>query len=127
MREARLEIVLEPPSGLIPILRDLPNPLSWRTDGARAPAELNRGAVFLESDDGAPRTRLAGDAQCVDGTLVLEGVGATPRNLPSRILDRVLGQENYHAVEVQLFFMNVRENAASRLAAFLSASEDRPR
>ncbi|WP_437579684.1 DUF3089 domain-containing protein [Sorangium sp. So ce887] len=103
------------------------NPLSWRTDGARAPADLNRGAVFLESDDRAPRTRLAGDAQCVDGTLVLHDVGAAPRDLPSRILDRVLGKENYHAIEFQLFFMNLRENAASRLAAYLSASEDRPR
>ncbi|AUX30879.1 MULTISPECIES: DUF3089 domain-containing protein [Sorangium] len=98
------------------------NPLSWRTDGARAPADLNLGAVFLESDDRAPRARLAGDVQCVDGTLIVHDVGETPRDLPSRILDRVLGEENYHAIEFQLFFMNLRENAASRLAAFLAAS-----
>ncbi|XXT14821.1 DUF3089 domain-containing protein [Sorangium sp. So ce429] len=98
------------------------NPLSWRTDGALAPAALNLGAVFLESGDRAPRLGLVGDAQCVDGTLVLHHVGATPRDLPSRILDRVMGDGNYHPIEYQLFFMNLRENAASRLAAFLSAA-----
>ncbi|WP_437961900.1 DUF3089 domain-containing protein [Sorangium sp. So ce119] len=98
------------------------NPLSWRTDGALAPAALNLGAVFLESDDRAPRRGLVGDAQCVDGTLVLHHVGAIPRDLPSRILDRVLGDGNHHAIEYQLFFMNIRENADARLAALLSSS-----
>jgi hypothetical protein len=97
------------------------NPLSWRTDGVPAPADLNLGAVFLESDDLAPRTGFA-DAQCVDGTLVLHRVGAAPRDLPSRILDRVLGAGNYHPIEYQVFFMNIRENAALRLSAFASAA-----
>lgn len=95
------------------------NPLTWRTDGAPAPAELNLGAVFLESDDPAPRAGFA-DAQCVDGMLVLRRIGAAPRDLPSRILDRVLGAGNYHAIEYQLFYMNVRQNAAARVAAFRS-------
>ncbi|WP_437729913.1 DUF3089 domain-containing protein [Sorangium sp. So ce1335] len=97
------------------------NPMSWRTDGALAPATLHLGAVFLESDDPAPRVGLVGGARCVNGTLVLHHVGATPRDLPSRILDRVLGDGNYHAIEYQLFFMNIRENAAARVTAFLSA------
>jgi len=95
------------------------NPLTWRNDGAPAPAELNLGAVFLESDDTAPRPAFA-DARCAGGTLLLSQVGAAPRDLPSRILDRVLGAGNYHAIEYQLFYMNLRENAAARVAAFLS-------
>ncbi len=97
------------------------NPLSWRTDGAPAPAELNLGAVFLESDDRAPRPGFA-DAQCVGGTLVLHRIGAAPRDLPSRILDRVLGAGNHHPIEYQVFFMNLRENAALRAAAFVAAA-----
>jgi hypothetical protein len=96
------------------------NPLSWRADGAPAPAQRNLGAVFLESDDPAPRPGFA-DAQCVDGTLVLRRVAAAPRDLPSRILDRVLGRGNYHAIEYQLFFMNLRENAAARATAAVTA------
>jgi hypothetical protein len=97
------------------------NPLSWRTDGAPAPAEENLGAVFLESDDPAPRVGFA-DAQCVGGILVLRTIGAAPRDLPSRILDRVLGPGNYHPIEYQLYFMNLRQNAAFRAAAFVSAA-----
>lgn len=96
------------------------NPLSWRADGAHAPAALNLGAVFLESDDPAPRVGFA-DARCADGTLVVSHVGAAPRDLPSRVLDHVMGDGNYHAIEVQMFFMNLRQNASVRLAAFLSA------
>src|SRR5262249_56464878 len=65
------------------------NPLSWSTDDARAPAGENVGAVFLESDDPAPRLGFA-DAQCVHGTLVVRRIGRPPRDLPSRILDHEL-------------------------------------
>lgn len=96
------------------------NPLSWLADGAAAAADRNLGAVFLETDDRAPRPGFA-DAQCAGGTLVVRHVGQAPRNLPSRILDRVLGSGNYHPIEYQIFFMNVRQNAAARVAAFASA------
>jgi hypothetical protein len=97
------------------------NPLSWRADGALAPADQNAGAVFLETDDHAPRVAFA-DARCVGGTLVLSRVGAAPRDLPSRILDHVIGDENYHPIEYQAFFMNLRQNASARVAAFVAGS-----
>ena len=97
------------------------NPLTWRTDDAQAAAELNPGAVFLETDDPAPRPGFA-DARCVDGTLVVDHVGAAPRDLPSRILDHVMGSGNLHAIEVQLFFMSLRQNATERVAAFTAAA-----
>ena len=96
------------------------NPLTWRDDGAPAEATLNLGAVFLESDDRAPRPAFA-DARCVDGTLVVSRIGAAPRDLPSRILDRMLGAGNHHAIEYQIFFMNLRDNATLRAAAKIGA------
>lgn len=93
------------------------NPLTWRTDGAMAAADSNLGAVFLETTDIAPRPAFA-DAQCVDGTLVIHHIGKAPRDLMSRILDHVLGVGNYHSIEYQIFFMNIRNNAAARVAAF---------
>lgn len=92
------------------------NPLTWRDDGAPAPARANLGAVFLETDDWRPMPGFA-DAQCVDGTLVVRTLGDAPRDLKSRILDRALGAGNHHAIEFQMYFMNLRENAARRLAA----------
>lgn len=99
------------------------NPLTWRVDGAAASAELNEGAVFLESDDRSPRPGFA-SAQCVDGTLLLEHVGVAPRDFMSRMLDHTLGAGNYHAIEYQLFFMNLRENAIARVAAFNAAAKE---
>lgn len=94
------------------------NPLTWRDDGAAAPAEANLGAVFLDSDDFAIRPAFA-DAQCVDGRLVVRQIGVAPRDLPSRVLDHLIGAGNYHPIEFQMFFMNLRENAATRVDAFL--------
>lgn len=98
------------------------NPLTWADDGAPAPAALNLGAVFLETDDHAPRPAFA-DARCVRGTLVISRALEAPRDLPSRVLDRVMGAGNYHPIEYQIFFMNLRRNAAARVAALLATRQ----
>lgn len=69
--------------------RPCTNPLTWRPDGAAAPATADLGAVFLESDDPRPRPAFA-DAQCVDGLLMVRTVGARPRDFMSRVLDHAL-------------------------------------
>ncbi|MDJ0787901.1 MAG: DUF3089 domain-containing protein [Myxococcota bacterium] len=100
------------------------NPLSWRSDEERVGAEGNLGAVFLHASDGTPMPGFA-DAQCRRGTLVVREIGSPPRDLASRVLDRVLGPENHHAIEYQLFWVNLRTNARARLDAFLSARTSR--
>lgn len=107
---------LRRPDGVDPGERLCTNPLSWRLDGAAVAAEHNRGAVFLEFD-GAPRPGFA-DARCVAGTLVVSELQRPPRDLPSRILDHVLGPENYHPIEYQLYFLDLRANVEARVAAF---------
>ena len=97
------------------------NPLTWRIDDSPAAADLNLGAVFLETEDHAPRLGFA-DARCIGGTLVITQIGTAPRDLPSRILDHAMGRGNYHAIEYQIFFMNLRQNAATRVAAFMAAA-----
>ena len=39
----------------------------------------------------------------------------------SSLLDRVMGAQNYHPIEYQVFFMNLRENAQRRVDAMLDA------
>lgn len=93
------------------------NPLTWRSDEAAAAASLNEGAVFLE--DRAPSLRPAfASAQCQAGTLVVAEIGHPPRDFMSKLLDRALGAENYHPIEYQLFYVNLRRNAQARVAAF---------
>jgi hypothetical protein len=108
--------------GLFQILDERPgeracvNPLTWTVDG-RAPASANRGAVFVEFDPFVHLPAFAG-ASCEDGVLRVTDVGTAPRDLPSRILDRVMGAGNHHPIEFQMFYEDLRANAAERVAAW---------
>jgi len=97
------------------------NPLTWRHDEASAPAAQNRGAVFWDGDaTPSPRPGFA-SARCERGVLRVELHGTPPRDLPSRILDRAMGAGNYHPIEYGLFFVDLRDNAAQRVAAFAAS------
>lgn len=93
------------------------NPLTWRHDESPADAGLNQGAVFLHAGDGTVLPGFA-DARCRDGVLIVSTLGKPPRDLMSRILDFVIGPENYHPIEYQLFYMNLRSNAQDRVDAY---------
>lgn len=94
------------------------NPLTWRRDEAPAGAERNEGAVFLHAGDGTVLPRFA-DAQCRGGVLIVSKIGHPPRDFMSRVLDFVIGPENYHPIEYQLYYMNLRRNAEDRVGAWL--------
>lgn len=98
------------------------NPLSWRPDGKSAAASENLGAVFLEDEDTSPRPGFA-DARCVGGRLVVTEIGRAPRDLPSKILDYVIGPENYHPIEYQMYFMNLRASVDARVDAFVRTDQ----
>lgn len=95
------------------------NPLSGVGEGGPMPASANLGAVFLQSPDPALQPGLADDA-CEDGTLRVQLHGKVPRDIASRILDWAMGKGNYHPIEYELFWSNIRSNAAERLAAWES-------
>jgi len=94
------------------------NPLTWGHDETPAGAELNVGAVFLHAGDGTVLPSFA-DARCRDGVLVVSKIGNPPRDFMSRVLDFVIGPENYHPIEYQLYYMNLRRNAQERVSAYL--------
>lgn len=96
------------------------NPLTWTHDEAAGVAAQNAGALFLDSPSPSVLPGFA-TAQCQRGTLVVTLSGKPPRDLPSRLLDRALGPGNYHPIEYQIFFVNLRQNAQARLSAFLNA------
>lgn len=94
------------------------NPITWSTDGAHAPASANAGAVFFDTEVPGIKAAFA-DAQCVDGTLVITTMGDPERDFMSRLLLWTMGPENYHPIEVQLYYVDVRRNAVERVAAFM--------
>ncbi|MGH7287468.1 MAG: DUF3089 domain-containing protein [Myxococcota bacterium] len=93
------------------------NPLSWRHDEVALPASANHGAVFLDAEPALVAPGFA-SAQCLAGRLLVSLTGRPPRDFRSRLLDRTLGPGNFHPIEYQLFFADIRENAGRRLIAW---------
>jgi hypothetical protein len=89
------------------------NPLSWSPDGRPAVPSANLGG-WVHGPGATPRPpdpAVAG-AVCRAGALVI----TPPSDYAYTV--RVLPGSNFHNYDVQLFYMNVRENAARRVAAF---------
>ncbi|NVB37206.1 DUF3089 domain-containing protein [Pseudenhygromyxa sp. WMMC2535] len=95
------------------------NPISWTLDGAHVPAQQNAGAVFFDTKDPALLPHFA-DAQCVDGTLVVTELGELERDFMSALLLWAMGPEDYHPIDIQLFYVDLRNNARARVDAFLA-------
>ncbi len=112
------------------------NPLTWAVNGDRAPASENIGAVPVTIPynisldiDNAPRgvtfTALEAPvpnhtwAQCRDGTLFVADQSGGP------ISEGPPGG-NYHGLDYALFYMDIRQNAKDRVAAYLNANTVSP-
>ena len=91
------------------------NPLSWRRDGAYAPSTLSRGGTPYTFDRLDPGVT---DAQCVDGRLWVH----EPENHGYIALG-----SNLHLMDYNLFYENIRENADTRLNAFLRQERSAPK
>lgn len=101
------------------------NPVSWSVDEPRTPASRHRGAVpfgVAATHFTRPRARLVEARD--DGRYVL----VSPVPLPADLFDDggVFGGTNYHVFDINLFWVDLRENARLRLNAFLQR-EDRAR
>jgi hypothetical protein len=107
------------------------NPLTWSTDGKPADRSLNVGSVTypgtfagsiadvtsLPQDyiDAKPMLETGtADAQCVNGMLLVRDIHSQYYNA------RPMGRDNYHVYDYSLFHMNLRKNAETRVAQFLS-------
>jgi hypothetical protein len=96
------------------------NPITWMNDELVAAAESNAGAIFFDTDEPALKPGFA-DARCVNGALVVTSIGDPERDVMSRILLWVMGPQNYHPIDVQLFYVDLRTNAVARVRALLAA------
>lgn len=102
------------------------NPLTWKNEGTSAPAEQHRGALFFDTEKPAVLPAFA-DATCQNGRVLVQQMGELPkRELLSGILLWVMGPDNYHPIEYQLFYVNLRSNAVQRVDAWLAARHKTP-
>lgn len=84
------------------------NPLSWETNETRAPAALNLGGVLYNYDKGP-----------LPGLVWAQRRGAGLfTNKPKFFGDILFNRKNYHVGDYNLFWLNIRRNAESRVQAF---------
>jgi len=83
------------------------NPLTWTMDDQEAPRRLNKGAVLTNFSRLVPEVT---DAQIHDGVLWVHRP-----HFPGSILLRT---KNYHIGDINLFYLNIRENMRTRIRSF---------
>ena len=84
------------------------NPLTWTTDSLHASKSLNKGGVLRDFNQIIPAVT---DAQIHNGVLW--------SNKPQFKGSIFFTTSNYHIADVNLFYMNIRDNVAQRIFAFL--------
>ena len=84
------------------------NPLTWTTTTDRAPASLNLGGVLYRYDAGLHPELVWAE---IRGAFLYT-------NKPSFFGNFLFRSQNYHVADYNFFWMNVRQNAGSRVEAF---------
>lgn len=94
------------------------NPLNWRTDTTYASAERHIGAVFFDNNGGADTLyhRIGARIDEASRTLIVDGLDDDNYYIPS--IGELFPKGNYHVQELNLYFLNVQQNIAQRIAAF---------
>ena len=91
------------------------NPLNWKLDETYAPASENLGSLVLNEETGEYEIRdIAADAQVV----LDRGVVVTNADFaPSEMTD-YFGPDSFHEDEYQIYYNNIKDNVAKRIAAY---------
>jgi hypothetical protein len=88
------------------------NPLTWHTNERYASPSLNKGSVLRNFNEVIKNTC---DAQVHGGVLWIN----KPR-FPGGVL---YTSRNYHIGDINLFYINIRQNVAERIQAFLKENK----
>jgi Protein of unknown function (DUF3089) len=84
------------------------NPLTWTTDSTNIPASLNKGGILKKYNKLTPN---------VCNAVIHEGILWI--NKPNIAGSFLINMKNYHVGDINLFYMNIRENIQRRVSFFL--------
>jgi hypothetical protein len=87
------------------------NPLSWTTDTGFVSRQANKGSVLTRFNTIYKKTA---DAQIKNGVLY-----SYRPQFPGSFLYRT---DNYHIGDINLYYINIRENVRDRIAAYLQTT-----
>ena len=97
------------------------NPLNWKLDETYAPASENLGSLVMDEKTGSTEIRdIGGDAQVniARGT-VITNADAVPNEMTE-----YTGPQSYHQDDYAIFYNNIKDNVAKRIAAYQANSSE---
>lgn len=96
------------------------NPLNWKRDDTPAPASMNLGSLVMDYETGETSIRdIGADAQvCTTRGTVVTHAAATPNEMSD-----LAGPESYHQDDYAIFFNNIVDNVAKRIAAYKNINQ----
>ena len=83
------------------------NPITWKTDSDYAPKKMNKGSVLFKFNKVYKRTT---DAQIHEGTIWV--------SRPKFPWSFLYSTKNYHIGDINLYYMNTRENVRQRIKSY---------
>ena len=91
------------------------NPLNWKRDETYAPASMNLGSIVMDEKTGETEIRdIGGDAQ----VSLARGTVVTHARATANEMVEFSGPESFHQDDYSIFYNNIRDNVAKRIAAY---------
>ena len=99
------------------------NPLNWKLDDTYAPASENLGSLILNEETGDYEiTDVSADAQVVPD----RGVIVTNTTFDQYAAADFFGPQSFHEDDYTLYYNNIKDNVAKRIAAYKAITEGAP-
>jgi hypothetical protein len=98
------------------------NPINWKLDETYAPASENLGSLIENGETGKPEIGDVGaDAQInlARGVVVTNAKGTQMDEESARTAAEFFGPDGRHADDYTLYYNNIRDNVAKRVAAYM--------
>jgi hypothetical protein len=90
------------------------NPLNWKLDETYAPASENLGSIVMDETGKTEIRDIEGDAQvCLARGTVVTNAKAVPNEMVE-----LAGPQCYHQDDYSIFYNNIKDNVAKRIAAY---------
>ena len=99
------------------------NPLNWKLDNTYAPASMNLGSLWPNEKTGELEiVDLGADAQVFPdrGVVVTHAKGEEMPEEKAVVASMFFGPDGRHGEDYALFYCNIKDNVAKRIAAYLS-------
>jgi hypothetical protein len=90
------------------------NPLNWKRDETYAAVSMNLGSIVMDETGATTIRDIDADAQlCLARGTVITNAKATPNEMAD-----IAGPQCYHQDDYSIFYNNIKDNVAKRIAAY---------